>query len=130
MNLTDGVTSYDFILLPAKMTMIRPDKTNSSKLTFEDVAYYSWGVSIIGKEIVLKWNACPASQFAQFDTFYAADAPLIFDPTLTAVPADTTYNVEMKSLDGDYLFGGYDTTLDTSWRENVTMTLLILSEVA
>ena len=129
MNLTDGVTSYDFILLPGKMTMIREDKICSSELTFSDVAYFSWGASIIGKPITLHWNACPASQFAKFDTFYASDLPLIFDPTLTEVPADTTYNVEMTSLDGDYFLGGYDTGAG-SWRENVTMTLLILSEVA
>jgi len=129
MNLTDGATSYDFVLLPGKMTMIRPDKAVASVLTYSDVAYFSWGSSIIGKLITLQWNACPAAQFAQFDTFFAADVPLVFDPTLTGTPADTTYNVEMLSLDGEYLLGGYGTD-DAAWRGNVEMTLLILSEAS
>lgn len=128
MNLTDGTTSYDFTLLPHKMTMIRPVKSCAVKQTYSSVAYFSWSVSIIGKPIYLSWNAMPAAMWKQLDAFYAADDPLIWDPTLTLVPASTLYNVEMKALDGEYLFGGYDETLATSWRGDVIMELLILSE--
>lgn len=129
MNLTDGTTSYDFALLPGKMTMIRSVKSCAAKQTYTSVAFFSWGVSIIGKPIFLSWNAMPATMWKQLDTFYANDAPLIWDPTLTLVPASTLYNVEMIDLDGDYLLGGYDDTLDSSYRGDAVMTLLILSEV-
>lgn len=129
MNLTDGTTSYDFTLLPGKMTMIRAKKTVAVKKTYTSVAYFSWGTSIVGEIITLSWNAMPAAMWKVLDAFYAADKALIWDPTLTAVPATTLYNVEMADLEGDYLLGGYDETLATSWRGDVVMTLLILSAV-
>lgn len=129
MNLTDGITSYNFAQLPGKMTMLRPVKTCAHKKTYTSVAYFSWGVSIVGKEILLSWNAMPAAMWAQLDTFYRNDRPLIWDPTVTDAPATTIYTVEMEQLDGEYLLGGYDIVLPTSYRGDVTMTLLILSVV-
>jgi len=129
MNLTDGTTSYDFALLPHKMTMLRAKKTIAVRQTYTSVAVFSWGVSIVGETISLSWNAIPAAMWKQLDAFYAADTPLIWDPTLTLVPATTTYNVQMIDLEGEYLLGGYDETLATSWRGDAVMTLLILSAV-
>lgn len=129
MNLTDGVTSYDFKLLPHRMGMIRPVKHCASKKTYTSVAFFSWDVSIVGKEIDFLWPAMPASMWKKLDEFYAGNKTLIWDPTLTGTPAAKKYNVEMKWLDGEYLLGGYDEELPTSYRGDVTMTLLILSEV-
>ncbi len=128
MILNDGVTSYTFSLLPGNMTVIREDKSCASVQTYEGVAYFSWGTSIVGKELSLSWNAMPAAMWSQFETFFTADAPLEFDPTLDGTPSAKTYTVEMTRLDGDYFLGGYGTGAG-SWRQNVTMTLLILSEV-
>jgi hypothetical protein len=129
MNLDDGTTSYDFTLLPGSMTMIRADKPNATVQTYSSVAYFAWSPSIVGKSISFKWNAMPADMWAQLDTFFQADTALIFDPTLTETPAATTYNVEMTQLDGEYWLGGYGEISD-DYRKDVTMTLLILSEVA
>ena len=128
MNLTDGTTSYDFALLPGGMTPIRSDKICAYELTYSDVAYFSWGASIVGKEITLTWNAMPAAMWATLDAFYAGDKTLVWNPTLDG-SAVTTYNVEMVRLEGEYFLGGYDTALSSSWRRNVTMTLLILGAV-
>lgn len=129
MNLTDGATSYDFTLLPGKMTMIRAKKTIAIKKTYTSVAYFSWGVSLIGETIVLSWNAMPAAMWKQLDLFYAADKALVWDPTLTLTPATTKYNVIMTELEGEYLLGGYDEALATSYRGDAIMALLITSVV-
>lgn len=57
MILNDGVTSYTFSLLPGNMTVIRKDKSCTSVQTYEGAAYFSWGTSIVGKELSLFWNA-------------------------------------------------------------------------
>ncbi len=126
MTLSDGTTTYEFILLPKYITPIRPEKRCADVETYTSAAFFSWGVSIIGKPITLLWNAMPAAMFAALDAFYAGDKSLVWNPTL-AGEVVTTYNVEMKKLDGDYLFGGYDTVAATSWRENVDMVLKIMS---
>jgi len=128
MILNDGVTSYTFSLLPGSMTVIREDKSCTAVQTYEGVAYFSWGTSIVGKELSLSWNAMPAAMWAQIETFFTAAAPLAFDPTLDGTPSAKTYTVELTRLDGEYFLGGYSTGAG-SWRQNVTMTLLILSEV-
>lgn len=128
MNLDDGTTSYNFAQLPEKISMIRPYKPNATRRTMTDVAYFAWAATIIGQTVILTWTAMPAAMFVQLDAFFAASLPLIWDPTATATPATTTYNVEMTALDGEYLLKGYDTA-SGAWRGDVTMTLLILSEV-
>lgn len=129
MNLTDGVTSYDFTLLPHKMTMLRAKKTCAVKQTYTSVAYFSWGTSLVGETIVLSWNAMPAAMWKQLDAFYAADKALVWDPTLTEIPATTKYNVIMTELEGEYLLGGYDEALATSYRGDAIMALLITGVV-
>lgn len=129
MTLSDGTTTYTFALLPGQMTPIRSDKICAAERTYSDIAYFSWGASIIGKEITLTWNAMPAAMWASLDSLYSGDKSLVWNPTLDG-SAVTTYNVEMTQFDGEYFLGGYDTSLDSSWRQNVIMTLLITSAVA
>ena len=110
---------------PTDLTLIRADKTCAAQKTYSSVAFFSWGASIIGKEIELLWNWMEADDFAALDVLYAADAPVVFDPQ---DGGGKTYNVEIMSFDGKYHmeFG----TVSTVMRRDVTMTLLILSEVA
>lgn len=129
MTLSDGTTTYTFALLPGQITPIRSDKICAFQKTYSDVAYFSWGASIIGKPIYLSWNAMPAAMWAALDSLYAGDKSLVWNPSLDGT-AVTNYNVEMTQFDGEYFLGGYDTALDTSWRQNVTMTLLITSAVS
>jgi hypothetical protein len=110
---------------PTDLTLIRADKTCAAQQTYSSVAFFSWGASIIGKEIELLWNWMEADDFAALDALYAADAPVVFDPQ---DGGGKTYNVEIMALDGKYHmeFG----TVSTVMRRDVTMTLLMLSEVA
>ncbi len=116
--------AYTFTQNPSDVTLIRPEKTFDFKKTYTDVAYFSWGPSIIGKEIEFSWDIMPSQQFDDLDDLYQADLPVVFDPQ---DGSSKTYNVEITRLDGKY-FIGLAVSADNP-RKDVKMTLLILSEV-
>ena len=124
MNLNDGTTSYDFTLLPHKMTMIGKDRACAAVETYTSVAFFSWGTSIVGKVIDFTWNAMPGDMWGKLETFYENDAPLTWTPDNTK-----TYTVEMIALNGSYYIGYVDTD-SNALRIDVTMSLLILSMLA
>lgn len=109
---------------PQKMTVIRADKACAKQMTYTSAAFFSWGTSIIGKEITLEWPYMTGDEFDALDTIFKADAAVVFDPN---DGIGKTYNVEMSSFDGDYFFGGRGVT-SAAKRTNVKMTLIIMSE--
>lgn len=119
------IGSHTCTLDPMRMTMVRADKACASVQTFDSVAYFSWGTTLIGKEILLEWPVMDASEFASLDTIFQADASFTFNPN-DGVVTDT-YTVEMTSFTGDYWRGRGTTTSET--RKNVKMTLLILAVI-
>ena len=109
---------------PEEMTVIRSDKYCASKLTYTSVAFFSWGLSIVGKEILLRWSYMESDEFKDLDDLYIADSTIVFDPV---DGLGKTYNVVMKELDSKYFY-----RLGVSpgqWRKDVNIVLLILSEV-
>lgn len=111
---------------PMRMTMVRADKSCASVKTYSSVAYFSWGISIIGKELLLEWFVMDADEFEELDTIFRADAPFTFEPNDGV--ASKSYTVEMTSFTGDY-WRGRGVTADVT-RKNVKMTLLILAETS
>lgn len=107
---------------PGRMTIIHPDRICSYVQTYSSVAFFSWGVSIIGKEIELGWNAMPSSQYEEIQDLWEADASIVFDPQ---DGYSKTYNVEILDLKGEYCVG----LADQGIRKNVVLKLLILSQV-
>lgn len=116
------IGTHTCTLDPQKMTMVRAEKPNASKLTYTSVAYFAWTPSIVGKEIMLEWPVMDAASFASLDVIYQANLPFTFTPSDGI--GSSTYTVEMTSFNGDY-FRGRGTT-SASTRKNVKMTLLIL----
>lgn len=108
---------------PMRMTMVRAEKSCAHVQTYDSVAYFSWGTTLIGKEILLEWPVMDAAEFAALQAIFEADAPISFNPN-DGVVTDT-YTVEMTSLTGDYWRGRGTSISDT--RKNVKMTLLILA---
>lgn len=121
MNLSDGTTSYDFTLLPHKMTMISKDRACVAVETYTSVAFFSWGTSIVGKVIDFTWNAMPGDMWYKLETFYEGDKNMTWTPDNTH-----TYDVEMLVLNGSYYIGYIDVD-SAALRIDVTMSLLILS---
>jgi hypothetical protein len=115
--------SYTFPKQPGEMTMIEKEKMASSLLTYTSVAYFSWGASIIGKMIKLRWGGMTTAQFNTLQTKFEADAEVVFDPQ---DGGGVTYNVEIMGLTGKYHLSLLDSA---AFRTDVEMTLLIISEV-
>jgi hypothetical protein len=116
----DGHTVTDN---PNSMTIVRAEKRASHVLTYSNVGFFNWGVSIIGKEIALAWNWMAASEFDTLAASYVKDGPVVFDPQ---DDSSKTYNVQIVTLEG-----AYHVTIGTGsvLRKDVKMTLLIMSQV-
>ena len=110
---------------PQRMTMLRADKSCAHKLTYTSVAVFSWGTSIIGKEILLEWPAMDVAEFAALDAIFIADAAFNFTPS---DGGGHVYSANMTSFDGEYFRGR--TSASPTTRKNVRMTLLIMSIVS
>jgi len=109
---------------PAEMTLVRPDKVTAIKQTYDGTAYFAWPANIVGKVIDIKWDFMDADEFAALDVLNVADDPVVFNPN---DGLGLTFNVNIVALDGKYLLG-LDNT-ENSVRKDVTMTLLIMSQV-
>ena len=107
---------------PQRMTMLRADKSCAHKLTYTSVAFFSWGTSIIGKEIMLEWPVMDVAEFAALDAIFIADVAFNFTPS---DGGGHVYSVNMTSLTGEYFLGR--TSQAPTTRKNVKMTLLIMS---
>lgn len=111
---------------PSKLsTVIGGRRITSSVETYSSVAFFSWGTSIVGREIVLEWELMPTVQYSAHLAQLAADAPLVWDPQ---DGSGKTYTVEILDLTGTYFVMLADS--ENNHRQNVRMPLLILGEVA
>jgi len=110
---------------PADMDIIKADKICSHVLTYDGVQFFSWGSTIVGKTIELRWNAMPSTQFDALNTLIASDTTMIFNPAITG--STQTYEVNLVGLDGAYFL---DTESSANyWRINCKLRMLIMSEV-
>lgn len=115
---------HTFTRGPGSMTSLTKDRDNAYVKTYSSVAHFSWGPTIIGKEIDMTWNAMNADEFTILQGLYEADAPVVL------VPNDglgISYNVQMLSLNSTYYKGR--TTGASSLRIDIELKLLILSQV-
>ena len=115
---------YTFVKQPGGMTFIQKDKPIGYVETYSSVAVFSWTPTYAGKVIELSWNIMTTSQYDSLLTLYTNNAAVVFD---TQDGETLTFNVEILSLDGQYLIHLNDTT--GHYRINVKMQLLILSQV-
>lgn len=110
---------------PSDMTVLTPERASATVKTYTSVAFFSWGVSIVGKEIELVWSYMPIAMYNDLAEIFAAAAGVVFDPD---DDNSTTYNVEVTGLDGKYLLT-HSVTDGAGNRKDVRLRLLILSEV-
>lgn len=114
------IGSYTLLSNPSEMTVLKTDKIAAHELTYAGVAFFDWGVSFVGKVVVLKWDYMLATEFDNIDGLVDDMGDKIFDPQ---DGKSKTYDVWLKKLDGEYY-------LDPSsgagvFRRNVELTMVI-----
>ena len=116
---------YTFATNPSAAHGVAEKVRHPSKLdTYPGVAIFPWGVGIVGREVVLKWEIMPSTQFDQLQTLLESDAALVFDPQ---DGTGRTFNVELMDLAGTYhvlIESGAN-----CYRSDASLTMLILSEI-
>lgn len=123
MSIPMTLGSYSFLWNPDKFTLPQVKKYDALVLTYSSAEYFSWGLSIIGKEIVLEWGWMLNAQYQTIYALWALDADQSWEPG-----NGTTYTVAIRSLDSTLSeVTGYEAI--PSRRENVKLTLAILAIV-
>lgn len=120
---------YTFAMNPSIYTppnLLTPRKRIATVETFESLAVFNWGTTIVGMPWPLEWRYITKSQYDQFEALFLADGQLPFDP---AREDGKTYLVELLSLTGKYMYklnnpGG------ELWYKDARLELLILEEIA
>ena len=115
--------SYTLVRQPNYMTILHDDRDISYVKTHSSVHTFSWGLSMVGKEVEIRWNYMPTTQYAELLDIYQDDDSFSFNPNDSE---GYTYTVEMLTLTGEYLVHLTDTS--THMRQNIIMSLLVLSQ--
>ena len=115
-NMTLG--GYLFDWNPDQFGILKEEKYTGVVLTYGSIGYFSFGTSIVGKQILLEWNWMKQSQFDTLNGLYLSDESKIW------IPGDGyIYTVEILKLDGMYF---EVSGLDAPYRKEVKMLLLII----
>ena len=114
--------AYTFAINPNEpVAIITQERRGTSLKTLGGAAYISWGSFTAGQEVDLPWSFMPTAMYAELLALLVADAQLVWDPE-----NGSTYNVEILSLSGEYHLSA---SAGAAYRKNVTLKLLIMSEV-
>jgi len=120
-----SISTTTFVAEPAQMTILKSDKVCSFIKTYDGVAFFSWGKSIVGKEIMLNWAAMPSTMFDAIDALIATDTTAVWDPN---IPGSTvTYSVNLLGLNGAYWISKESSS--AYYRKDCSLRILIMSEV-
>ena len=71
---------YTFDWNPDTFTLPQPEKSTGKVKTYSSVAFFSWGVSLLGKEISLEWDWMGVDQYERLRSLFEANAPVVWDP--------------------------------------------------
>lgn len=117
------LSTTTFALDPSDMDIIKSDKICAYELTYSSVVYFSWGSTIVGKTVDLRWNAMPSTMFDALDTVMKADTTVVWQPN---IPGNgTSYNVHVLNLTGNYFISQESSA--KFYRTNCVLSLLIMS---
>lgn len=114
--------NYTFARNPNRCGLLTPVRHTASVQTYGGVAFFSWGLMTVGKQIRLDWDLCENAQFDSMRSIYLADASVLWNPK---DGSGKSYSVEVTACDGQlfmYL------KAKSHWVKNVFLDLLILDE--
>jgi hypothetical protein len=72
--------TYTFGWNPDQFTLPYAEKSAGRVQTYSSVAFFSWGVSLPGKEISIEWDWMSVDQYERLRTLFEADAAVVWDP--------------------------------------------------
>jgi hypothetical protein len=125
--MTMSLGSYTFDTDPQDCTPPIEERRCKDIKTLGGVAFFSWGLYISGQVIKLKWPACSTDQYNNLRDLLLADEQIEWDLDAgDSSSGPTNYNVEIKSLKGDFHMSR---KAWASYRKNVEIEFIIMSEV-
>ena len=125
--MTMELGTYTFETDPQECTQPIKNRRCDDIETFGGVAFFSWGLFIEGEVIKMKWPACSTGQYNSLRALFYADEQVVWAPDAGDSSAGTIeYNVEIKSLKGDYHMSK---KANAPFRKDVELELVIISEV-
>ena len=71
---------YTFDWNPDTFTLPQAEKSLGKVKTYSSVAFFSWGLSLAGKEISLEWDWMGVDQYERLRSLFEANAPVVWDP--------------------------------------------------
>jgi len=114
---------YDIEWNPTQFTVPKKDKRFSIVQTYTTAAYFSWGVSSVGKEIMVEWEMMKEQDFDNLQELLENDQAYLWTPVSGE---GTAYDVEVCQLDGSYID---KSTAYAPYRTNVKLMLMLTEEV-
>ena len=103
---------------------LSPIRYYAKKGTYTSVAFFSWGVSIVGKEVTIVWDYMSKSEYDALQAIYVADNEIVWDPK---DGSSKSYNVQILDFYSTYVGDVPDSA--PFHRKDAKMDLLIMSEV-
>lgn len=113
--------SYTFTENPQRVDLVESVKDVATVKTYTSTAVFQWDPTVAGLDVALDWDNLSETMYNELRTLYLSDSTVVFDPQ-----NGSTYNVIVKSLEGSYFMAALE---DIPHRENVTLTLHVISEV-
>jgi len=115
------IGAYTFAKNPSAATIPKKQRNAHEIETLGGVAFFSWGASLAGVIVTLKWDYMLTAQFNSIQSLLEADAQTTFQPG-----NGVTYNVQLLRLNGEYFL---DNTAAAELRRDVTLEMIIISQV-
>jgi hypothetical protein len=94
---------YTFTWDPDRGTEPTNDKYSAMVKTYSSVAFFSWGLTIVGKEILLEWDTLDLPQYNRLREIFALDAQVVWEPCKGRITHGTVANgpfIEYKPITG------------------------------
>jgi hypothetical protein len=122
--MAQSLSGYTFEWDPDETSMPYSSKTVAEVQTFGGTELFEWEASIVGKEVVLKWDHMEVGMFNALRRRYLVmGTTYVWDPDI----GGNTFNVVIKDFSGKYLRNFTENSSYVNYRENVVMVLSIRS---
>ena len=72
--------SHTFDWNPESFTLPQAERSTGKVKTYSSIAFFSWGLSLAGKEISIEWDWMGVDQYERLRTLFEGNASVVWDP--------------------------------------------------